>query len=348
MAYGRSFTSHSFAVELVDLFRHQLAMCRLQPGELCLCITDTAWNPAYAAACMGAAHALGAEAYQVVFPTHRPLPARSLADVCRHANLIVYMTTFKLHYQPEIRAALDAGARVLCVMQPIHVMERLKADPEVRRRTRAGASLLDTARIIRITSQAGTDIVMDKTGRAGLAHYGAADEPGHLDFWGGGMVQSAQLEGTTEGTLVLDTGDCCFQLGRMIERPTAITFRAGRAVAFEGGLDAVLIRTELEAAQCDNAFMAGHMAWGTDHRAKWLQAIHQTPDAGGGGADNEGFLGSIQVEIGSNDDVVFRGRNRSNAHLGLCLRQASLSVDGVPIIENGRFVQDDLKPQAAE
>ena len=129
MAYGRSFTSHAFAVELVDLFRHQLSMCRLVPGELCLCITDTAWNPAYAAAGMGAAHALGAEAYQVVLPVHRPLPGTALADLVRHADLIVYMTTFKLHYRPEIRAALDAGKRVLCAMQPIHVMERLRADP---------------------------------------------------------------------------------------------------------------------------------------------------------------------------------------------------------------------------
>lgn len=348
MAYGRSFTSHAFAVELVELFTHQLAACRLQPGETCLCITDTAWNPAYAAACMGAAHALGAEAYQQVFAANRPLPSRTLAEAWRQADLIVYMSTFKLHYRPEIRAALDAGTRVLCVMQPLHVMERLKADPEVRRRTRAGAALLDAARIIRITSPAGTDLVMDKTGRAGLAHYGAADEPGHLDFWGGGMVQAAQLEGTTEGRLVLDVGDCCFQLGRMIAQPTAITFREGRAVAFEGGLDATLIRTEIEAGGSDSCFMAGHMAWGTDHRAKWLQPLHQTPDAGGGGADNEGLLGSIQVEIGSNDDVVFGGRNSAATHLGLCLRGASLWLDGEPVIRDGAFVIDALKPRPAE
>ncbi|WP_293863067.1 hypothetical protein [uncultured Alsobacter sp.] len=347
MAYGRSFTSHGFAVELVDLFRHQLAACNVKPGELCLCVTDTAWNPAYAAACMGAAHALGAEAYQMVFAASRPLPSRTLAEAFREADLVVYMSTFKLHYLPEIRAALDAGTRVLCVMQPIHVMERLKADPEVRRRTRAGAALLEAARTIRITSPAGTDLVMDKTGRAGLAHDGAADEPGRLDFWGGGMVQAAQLEGTTEGTLVLDTGDCCFQLGRMIERPTAITFREGRAISFEGGLDALLIREELEAGGSEACFMAGHMAWGTDHRARWLQPLQQTPDAGGGGADNEGFLGSIQVEIGSNDDVVFGGRNRAAAHLGLCLRNASLWLDGLPVIEDGRFVIDALQPRGS-
>jgi hypothetical protein len=78
MPYGRSCSTPSIATDLVDLFRHQLAACRLGPGEACLCVTDTAWNPVYAAACMGAAHALSAEAYQVVLPWQRPLPSRTL------------------------------------------------------------------------------------------------------------------------------------------------------------------------------------------------------------------------------------------------------------------------------
>jgi 2,5-dihydroxypyridine 5,6-dioxygenase len=343
MPYGRSHSSHARAVELVELFRHQLAASRLKAGELCLCITDSAWNPAYAAACMGAAHALGADAYQMVFPVCRPLPEKSLAGAWREADLIVYMTSFTLHYRPEIRAALDAGARVLCVMQPLHVLERLTADADVRARTRAGAALLDAARIIRITSDAGTDLVMDKTGRAGLAHYGAADEPGHLDFWGAGMAQAAQLEGTLEGRLVLDVGDCCFHLGRLIEQRTTIIFREGRAVAFEGGLDAFLIRSALEAGGTDSCFLAGHMAWGTDTRANWLQPLVQVPEAGGGGADTESFYGNIQIEIGSNNDVAFGGRNAAPVHLGLCILNADLSLDGRPIIERGEFVVEELR-----
>lgn len=343
MAYGRTFSSHAMAVDLVELFRHQLAASRLGPGQLCLCLTDTAWNPVYAAACMGAAHALGAEAYQTVFPVSRPLPAKSLAAAWLEADLIVYMTSFTLHYRPEIRAALDAGVRVLCVMLPLHVMSRLTADAGVRQRALAGAALLDAARSIRIMSDAGTDLTMDKTGRPGLAHYGAADEPGHLDFWGAGMVQAAQLEGTLEGRLVLDRGDCCFHLGRLVEQPATIIFERGRAVAFEGGLDALLIRSALAAGGSDSAFMAGHMAWGTDHRAQWLQPLAQVPDAGGGGADTESYYGNVQIEIGSNNDVVFGGRNAAAVHLGLCLRQASLWLDGAPLLARGEFVPDALR-----
>jgi hypothetical protein len=46
------------------------------------------------------------------------------------------------------------------------------------------------------------------------------------------------------------------------------------------------------------------MAWGVDHRAKWLAPILDTPDQGGGGADSEGFYGNVQVEIGNNNDIL--------------------------------------------
>jgi len=342
MPYARSFDGPFAASDLGEAFRHQLGLCGLGPGQLCLILTDTAWNQSVPAAALSAALALGAEAYVTTFPASRPLPSRSLAPAWVEADLILYMTHMTLHYRPEIAAALDRGARVLCVMQPPHVLTRLVGDPEVRRRCIEGAARLDRARRIAITSPAGTDLRMDKAGRRGLAHYGYADRPGHLDFWGAGMVQAAQNEGSTEGRLVLDVGDCVFHLARFVESRVAITFESGRAVRFEGGLDARLIESALAQAGDEGAWQAGHMAWGVDRRARWLQPILDTPDQGGGGADSEAFHGVVQVELGSNDDIPFGGRNRSAAHLGLCLRNASLWLDGEPVINEGRFVDPTL------
>jgi 2,5-dihydroxypyridine 5,6-dioxygenase len=341
MAYARDYTGPGFAADLQHLFRHQLAACALAPGETCLAITDTAWNPSYAAACQSAARALGAEAFTTTFAWDTPPPAAALDAVCRSADLIVYMTGHALHYRDEFRHALARGARILCCMEPPHVLARLKADPVVRRRALAGAELLHPADLIHVTSDAGTDLRLHKTGRPALANYGAADAPGRLDFWGIGAVQAAQLEGTTEGRLVLDVGDCCFKLARYVERPVTIIFEAGRIAAIEGGLDAALLRADLEGAGDAGAWAAGHMAWGVDHRARWTQAITQTPDTGGGGADSESSYGGVQIQIGSNDDVCFGGTNRSAAHLGLCLRNASLSLDGVPVIAAGRIIGDN-------
>jgi 2,5-dihydroxypyridine 5,6-dioxygenase len=184
---------------------------------------------------------------------------------------------------------------------------------------------------------------MDVSGRPGVASYGAADEPGHLDFWGAGFFQIAVREGSTEGRLVLDTGDLIFHFGRYVDTPLAITFREGRAVSFEGGVEAKLVRMQLEAAGDEGAFSAGHIAVGTDPRALWTAEASQFPVAGGGGADAEAYYGNVQVELGSNDDVMFRGANRSAAHLGLCCLETSLDVDGEILVDRGALVPDDLK-----
>jgi 2,5-dihydroxypyridine 5,6-dioxygenase len=338
MPYARTFSSDAVAADLGALFCHQLSACGLSQGELCVCVTDTAWSPSYGAACHAAALSLGAEAVIATVAWDRPPASAVLSSICDRADLIVYATAHALHYRGELRAALDRGARALCVMEPPHVLDRLRADTEVREKARAGATLLEGAREIRVTSPAGTDLVMDKTGRRGLALYGAADAPGRLDFWGLGAVQAAQLEGTTEGRLVLDRGDCVFRLARYVEAPVTMVFEAGRVVAIEGGLDAALIRAELETAGDDGAFRAGHMGWGVDRRARWTQPLVQTPEAGCGGADIESAMGVVQIELGSNDDIAFGGTNRSRAHLGLCMRGATLLLDGQAIVADGAIV----------
>ena len=343
MGYGRLVVGPSAATELIGLFEHQLGFCNLKQGELCIIVTDTAYNPVYAAACQGAAMKMGAEVYQMVLPYTHPLPTKSLGGAWSEADLVVFPTTHTLHYSSAMREALDNGSRALAVMQPLHVIQRLTADEEVIQRTKAGQKLMHRANKIRITSDAGTDLVMDKTGRDGTAAYGAADEPGHLDFWGGGLVETAQLEGTLEGQLVMDRGDICFHLGRFIDEPVTITFREGKAVQFEGGLDAFLIRTFLESMNDEASLRAGHTSWGTDHRAQWLAQAIQFPEPGAGGSDTEAHYGNVQIEIGSNTDIKFQGKNAANAHLGLCMLNSSLYLDDQPIIEYGEFVPAEMK-----
>ncbi len=334
----------SAASELVGLFRHQLAMCRLTEEEVCVVITDTAFNPVYADACLGAALSMGAKAYKQVLPFDHPVPDRSLGASWAEADLIVYMSSHSLHYNRDMGRALDGGTRILMAVQPLQVMSRLRAHPDVVARTRAGALRLQEARTIRIRSDAGTDLVMECGDRPALAHYGVADVPGHLDFWGAGMVETAQLEGTTEGRLVLDVGDANFSFGRYMEAPVVIEFAKGRIEAIDGGLDARLLREFLGSFDDDNAWCAGHTSWGTDHRALWTALVHAiTPEAGISGADIEAHYGNVQVQIGSNNDINFGGRIASAAHLGLCCKNTSLWLDETQVIDRGQFVFEDMQ-----
>ena len=342
MAYERGVLGTAAAAELVGLWKRELTMCNLKLGELCIIVTDTQYNPVIADACLGAALDLGAEAYKMVLaPTH-PLPSRSLREAWKAADIVIYASHFGLHSRPEMRDALDSGTRALMAVQPLSALQNMVADPDVIRRTKAGAQLIQSAAQIRSTSDAGTDLFMDKTGRDGVANYGAADIPGHLDFWGAAMVETAQIEGTLEGKLVLDTGDICFHLGRYIDRPVTITFCAGKAVKFEGGIDAFLIRHFLQSFHDEGALMAGHTSWGTDRRAQWTGGAIQFPEPGAGGGA-EAHYGQVEIEIGSNTDILFKGKNQTRAHLGLCCLNHNLWLDGQQILDQGEFVPDALK-----
>ena len=343
MANRRVMMNVSAVPELIGLYKHQLKMSKLKPGELCLAVTDMAFNPVYADACIGAAADLGAEVVKMILPFNGPLPGKSWGAAMRDADLIVYSTTHKLHYTEEIRTALERGARVLMVVQPLQTMERLKGDPKVVLRTKAGAALMRKYSHIRILSDAGTDLVMERGNRPVLAHYGLADEPGHLDFWGVGMVETAPLEGTLEGTMVLDTGDQMFYLARYVERPVRVTFKEGRVVDIQGGVDAFLLRKQLESYQEESAWMAGHISLGTDRRALWTAQALQFPEPGFSGADAESYYGNVQIEIGSNNDVNFCGENRSRAHLGHCMLNCNLYLDDFLVLDHGEFVLPELR-----
>jgi hypothetical protein len=235
MPYARTTTGAHVATELVALYRHQLEGCRLERGESCLIITDTAWDATASAACLGAALALDAKPIILTLPYGSPFPGATLASTMAEADLIVGVTTHRLHYDPHLRAALDGGARALLAVQPTHVLHRLAADSGVVARTRSGAERLAKATTLTIGSERGTELSMAVSNRPALAHYGVADEPGHFDFWGAAMVEIAPLEGSVEGTLVLGRGDQIFHLGRYVDEQVTIQFERGRAVAIEGG-----------------------------------------------------------------------------------------------------------------
>ena len=342
MPNRRIMMTSSAVPELIGLYKRQLSMSKLKPGELCLVITDAAYNPVYSEACFGAASELGADVMKITLPFRNPLPEKGWGAAMLEADLIVFSTTHLLHYAEEMRRALNNGARSLMAVQPLQTMERLHGDPDVIRRTKAGAALLRKANQIRIVSDAGTDLVMERGDRPALAHYGVADEPGHLDFWGVGIVETAPIEGTVEGTMVLDVGDQIFYMGRYVQSPVKLTFKEGRVVDIQGGVDAFLIRKQLESYEDENAWMGGHLSWGTDKRALWVAQDLQFPEPGKSGADAESYYGNVQIEIGNNSDINFCGKNVSKAHLGHCMLNCSLYLDDLQVIDHGKFTQKEL------
>jgi 2,5-dihydroxypyridine 5,6-dioxygenase len=335
-------TSYSASTELVPLFRRMLELCKVKPAETVLLHADTYTTPHYPAAFMGAAMEIGAEVYQITVPS--VVPERDtgpISNAWREADLVIDLVSTLAHaYSMLNQAAFEAGTRVLRVGQPLDVLIRMFPDPVVRRRVEAGARLLDRAEVVRVTSEAGTDLVVQKKGRVTLGLYSVADEPGRWDHWPSGMVTCGPEETGADGTLVLDVNDVILSLARYVTEPVKMVLRGGKIVKFEGGAEARMLEDWFASAGDESAYHIAHLGWGCEHRANWnrLSSLAADPAT----QDNESFYGNMQIAFGANT-ALFNGKNRTRAHMDFPCRKCTIYLDGRMILERGVFLLDELK-----
>ena len=332
------------AAELVPLFRRELALCKVREGEAVMVFTNAATNPAYAPAIFGACAELGAEAFELTVPMESGwtrLPA--VAEAWARSNMVIATTRpgSDWLYSAAHSDALEAGARTLMLQEPPDVLRRLFPDPVVRARTAAGERLLGRGTTLRVRSAAGTDLVVSKQGRPAMGQCGVADVPGRWDHWPSGQVVTAPVEGSAEGTLVIDISDILLPLGRYVASPIRCTLHEGRIASIEGGLDARLLSDLLASTQDPNAYVLGHIGWGTEHRALWPEMGSRYRDHGGE-MDAESFYGNMLIAFGSNSMRMLGGENRTASHVDVPTRGHSFWVDDVQVLDAGRFALPNL------
>jgi 2,5-dihydroxypyridine 5,6-dioxygenase len=330
------------AAELTALFREELRLCQVERDEMLLVFSDTFANPAYTAACMAAAKDLGADVFQMVVHQDAGLSSKAVVDVWKSVDMVVTIATFPWLYSRAHNEALDAGTRTLMVEEPEDILRRLFPIPEVRRRSEEGARLLAGGRRLRVASEAGTDLTMEKGDRPATAQYGLTDQPGRWDHWPSGLVATAPVEGSVEGTLVIDAGDAILNLGRHVVEPIRISLEGGRITEISGGGEARVLKRYFEAADDPKAYIPSHIGWGTDKRARW-ETIANRFWEWGGIMDGESFYGNMQIAFGSNYFRQMGGANVCNFHIDIPCLDHSFWVDDVQVLDRGRFLVAELQ-----
>jgi len=329
--------------DLTASFEAVLRLCRLGPDETLLIFSDPDFpHPAYVGAGLAAARAVGANAYLLYAQPGQGVDDAVIRGAWTHADLILGMSflpgPYSWMYAPLHSVALAAGARVLMIQEPPDGLLRMLPSAEIARRGLAGARLLQEADEVRFTTAAGTDLTVRKEGRRGAYQSGVADVPGRWDHWPSGMVYCAPHEDSAEGTLVVSPGDVLLTARRRVASEIRLTFRGGRLVDIAGGADAREMAEYLAAAGDDDAYRLAHAGWGTDPRADW----------GHVGMDSESLYGGITIALGRNEFdspapyCGMGGANRSGIHYDICLRRGGAALDGVPVLEEGRFLREDL------
>jgi 2,5-dihydroxypyridine 5,6-dioxygenase len=338
-------TNERVGAELVPLFRRQLELCKVKPGETVLSFTNTLTNPAYASALFGACLDIGADVFEVTVPSNNDwLRSRTIIDTWKAVDVAVgLLASMETHwiYSDAHNEALDAGTRTLMIEEPEDVLRRLFPNEQVRARVEAGGRILEPGETLRIASDAGTDLRLSKKGRIAGIQYGYSDVPGRWDHWPSGMVSCAPLEESAEGTLVIDEGDVLLAMGRYVSTPISLTLREGRVTNIDGGADARLLRDYFEGARDDRAYRVSHIGWGAEDRARW-NVVGLRYWEGGGVMDAECYYGNMLIAFGSNFFRNLGGENHVDFHFDIPTRNHSFWVDDVQVLDRGHFLVAEL------
>ena len=192
--------------------------------------------------------------------------------------------------------------------------------------------LLANTRVCRFTSTAGTDITMAFGGRHIADDPGRVARKGDENYLPGACVCVAPLEESWEGTIVYDA--LAYPPIGTLANPIRLVVSHGVVQRIEGGEEAKRFRKWLEDFDDQNMFRMCHIGIGINPQFNKLTGI-KTLD--------ERIYGIVGAGLGTNDIPVFEGTIRAKAHTDGYMRCASVYLDGVPLVENGKFVHLKLK-----
>lgn len=136
---------------------------------------------------------------------HNVEPPSAVAGAMRNADSVFDVGTHDIAHTEARRAASDAGTRFVLMRNITEdvMIDQMDTDyEELRTVTRAVAAIQTAAESARVTSERGTDLTVDLTGRSGFPIDDGFDEG--LVVLPAGKSAITPVEGSAQGTVVVD------------------------------------------------------------------------------------------------------------------------------------------------
>jgi leucyl aminopeptidase (aminopeptidase T) len=187
-------------------------------------------------------------------------------------------------------------------------------------RSRAVAAVLDEGSVARVRCPRGTELTLDLTGRAGISDDGDLTAPGAFGNLpcGEGFIAPAGGEGRIVASSIGSLG--------LTPEPATLTVQDGRLVSAQGGLGPELLAQLLEHGELGTNL--AELGVGTNDRARLTGNV----------LEDEKLLGTVHIAFGASAGIG--GTVSVPIHLDVVVLEASLEVDGRPVLDAGRFVLD--------
>ncbi|MCL6445303.1 MAG: leucyl aminopeptidase [Alicyclobacillus sp.] len=339
------------AVKLVPMFRRELQLCQVKPGETVAILTQGLERLEYAQAFSVAAAELGAKVFHVDLPlaqgvggelagrvgqtglSEHPL----VVEAFKQCDLLIDLVF--LLFSKEQLAIQAANTRILLCVEPPETLTRMFPAEDHKRRVLEEKRMLERAKTLRFTNDAGTDVIYELGQYPAVAEYGFADEPGRWDHFPSGFAFTGGNDDGVNGVVVLQPGDIVFPFKRYVQEPVRFTICKGRVEKVEGGFDATLIAEYMKSFDDPNAYGISHIGFGLNERARWDVLVTENR---GIGMDGRAFLGNVLFSTGPNAEIG--GSNDTACHLDIPMRDCSLWLDDQLVVHKGQVVIPSLLP----
>jgi leucyl aminopeptidase (aminopeptidase T) len=251
-------------------------------------------------------------------------PPKMVAAALECCDVFIAPTSRSLSHTTARKRASDRGARGATMPGVTEdMLARVMAvDFELMAaRSRAVADVLDAGNLARVTCPRGSDISLDLAGRRGVSDDGDLTAPGAFGNLPCGEGFIAPLGG--DGTIVAAS---LAPLG-LTDEPAVLTFRDGRIVDGHGGLGSEYL--ELLRAHGELGTNLAELGVGTNDCATLTGNV----------LEDEKILGTVHIACGAS--AAIGGTVSVPIHLDVVVLEASLEVDGRPVLDAGRYVLDE-------
>lgn len=253
--------------------------------------------------------------------SHAAEPPRAVAAAMAAADVVLAPTIQSLSHTAARKAASEAGVRIGTLPGVTEEMlTRLMAGDlgEVRRRGWAVVAALNGGSEARITCRHGSDLRLGLEGRLAIVDAGELSGRGAFGNLPCGEGFIAPVEGTAEGTLVVDGSIAGVGL---LETPVSLTVRGGHLTDATGADGAALM--ELLSVHGADGTSVAELGIGTNEEAILTGNI----------LEDEKILGTAHVAFGAS--AAIGGTVQVPVHLDCVLLEPTVEIDGQTVVSAG-------------
>jgi leucyl aminopeptidase (aminopeptidase T) len=256
--------------------------------------------------------------------SHAGEPPAPLAAAMAAADVVMAPTVQSLSHTAARKAASAAGVRIATLPGVTEEMlaRVMSADMDgLRRKGRAIADALGAASEAHITSATGSDLRLGLAGRDAIPDAGELTARGAFGNLPCGEGFIAPVEGTTEGTLVVDGSIAGVGIP---DEPATLTVEAGHLVAASNQAGARLM--ELLTTHGRDGTNVAELGVGSNEKAILTGNV----------LEDEKILGTAHVAFGAS--AAIGGTVQVPVHLDCVVTEPDVLLDGEPLVRAGELL----------